>query len=94
MDVNGTRFHLLKGKADWLACREPGQTEGWDHADWFPKAEAVALKSQLSLFPRGQRDAPLKPADRRGAAADRYGNWYWISHDRKSVLWMPYQADG
>jgi phage tail-like protein len=28
----------------------------------------------------------LTPEDRRGAAADRYGSWYWISADRARVL--------
>lgn len=90
MDANGTRFQLLKGKADWLAGQEFGQPNGtflrlaWDDGDEF-----LTLNPLLSLFVRGTRDAPLDPAARRGAAADRFGNWFWIAHDRQRIYWQP-----
>jgi hypothetical protein len=47
------------------------------------------LSPLLPLFPRGQRDAPLDQNSRRGAAADRFGNWYWIGSDRRTLYWSP-----
>ncbi|MCA9969175.1 MAG: hypothetical protein KC425_03115 [Anaerolineales bacterium] len=89
MDVNGTRFHLFKGQADWRQLSEADQPTGWLHAAWDDASAAVTLSPLLSLFPRGRRDVPLDPAARRGAAVDRYGNWYWISHDRQRLFWQP-----
>jgi phage tail-like protein len=104
MDVNGTRFHLLQGKADWRRCRLAGQpqtvddwylslTEGqaadWLRVGWDEKTRALTLRPLLLLFPRGQRVMPLQPSARRGAAVDRYGNWYWISNDQQRIFWRP-----
>ncbi|MCI0398248.1 MAG: hypothetical protein L0332_20175 [Chloroflexi bacterium] len=89
MDVNGTRFHLLKGKQDWTGCREVGQAEGWRLAAWDDSTETAILSPLLSIFPRGRRDAPLDPSARRGAAVDRFGNWYWISQERQRIYWLP-----
>ncbi|MGH2457765.1 MAG: hypothetical protein ACRDIY_02730, partial [Chloroflexota bacterium] len=82
MDANGTRFQLLKGKADWLACQEVGQPVGaFARVAWDDSDEWLTLNPLLSLFVRGTRDAPLDPSARRGAAADRFGNWFWVAHD-------------
>jgi phage tail-like protein len=104
MDVNGTRFHLLSGQADWGTCRLAGQPADvrdwlpylkaeaaydWLHVGWDEPLQTLTLRPLLSLFPRGQRDAPLQPSARRGAAVDRYGNWYWISHDQQQLFWLP-----
>src|ERR1051325_5537847 len=95
MDANGTRYHLLLGKSDWGRCLDAsgkatlgfatGDNEsagfGWDTA-----------RSEITLFPRLfvfiGTPAEMKPqlADRRGAGRDRFGNWYWIAPDRRSVL--------
>lgn len=92
MDSNGTRFHLLLGEPDWRRCREEGQPDGWVHLGWNGKRESVTLRPLLPLFPRGRRDAALEPDARRGAAADRFGNWYWIAQDRRRIFWMPHHA--
>lgn len=88
MDVNGTRFQLIKGPADWAACSEenlPGEPShvAWDRDEW------LMLKPLLTLFPRSQREAALDPTTRRGAAVDQYGNWYWIASDRQRIFWLP-----
>lgn len=88
MDPNGTRFHLLMGEADWRRCREEEQADGWVHLAWNGERESLTLRPLLPLFPRGRRDAPLEPDARRGAAADRFGTWYWIGHDRRRIFWM------
>lgn len=89
MDVNGTRFHLFRGEADWRRCSEPGQAGGWADVAWDPRADALTLRPLLSIFPRGRRDAPLTAEARRGAAVDRFGNVYWISQDRRRIHWQP-----
>ncbi|MCB8983617.1 MAG: hypothetical protein H6659_07320 [Ardenticatenaceae bacterium] len=88
MDVNGTRFHLIQGQADWAECQEAGKA-AWENAYWSGETGSVMLSPLLSLFPRGARDVPLTPAVRRGAAADKFGNWYWISQDQQQIYWLP-----
>ena len=89
MDVNNTRFHLLRGEADWRRCAEPGPAGGWADVAWDSRAGALTLRPLLSIFPRGRRDAPLAAEGRRGAAVDRFLNIYWISQDRQRVYWQP-----
>ncbi len=88
MDVNGSRFHLIQGKMDWQQCQESGKA-AWEAIDWNEKSGSLMLTPLLSLFPRGKRDKPLTPSARRGAAADKFGNWYWISEDRQKIFWQP-----
>jgi len=89
MDVNGTRFHLFRGEADWRRCAEPGQAGGWADVAWDSRADALTLRPLLAIFPRGRRDVPLAAEARRGAAVDRFGNVYWISQDRRRIHWQP-----
>ncbi|HVG34273.1 MAG TPA: hypothetical protein VM911_14480 [Pyrinomonadaceae bacterium] len=91
MDVNGTRFHLIKGEADWLKqCHEEGQPAGrFAHLDFDTKSGAMMLKPQFVLFVSARGGAALDPEDRRGAAADSFNNWYWISNDRQKIFWRP-----
>jgi len=92
MDVNGTRFHLIQGKADWQQCQESG-LDAWEDAYWSETTGSTMLSPLLSLFPRGKRDVPLTPASRRGSAVDKFGNWYWISEDQRKIFWLP-SGDG
>lgn len=112
MDVNGTRFHLVKGCQDWQVCRVVGDQDISRAAfsncaeraqvhtfvaaeapltpvDWHERSASLTLRPLLVLFPRGKRDVPLTPEARRGADVDRFGNWYWISHDRQRLFWRP-----
>lgn len=97
MDANGIRFHLLLGRDDWASCTDqdgvplsllwsaspPGDPApvSWDCA-----------RSELTLTPRVFRfkasPKHVAPAieNRRGAARDRYGNWYWIDATRREIL--------
>ena len=89
MDVNGTRFHLFRGESDWRRCTEPGSADGWADLAWDDRTAALTLRPLLSIFPRGRRDHALLAEARRGAAADRFGNVYWISRDRQRIYWQP-----
>ena len=89
MDVNGTRFHLLRAEADWRRCTEPGHAGAWADLAWDERNSVLTLRPLLSIFPRGRRDHPLQAEMRRGAGVDRFGNAYWISQDRRRIYWQP-----
>ena len=99
MDVNGTRFHLLKGRADWLRCAEerrdasgtaaPAEAGDFRRVEFDEGERALRLRSRLVIFVSARGRTPLRPEQRRGAAADSFGNWYWISSDRRKVFWRP-----
>jgi phage tail-like protein len=90
VNVNGSRFQLLKGAADWLSCHETDAPEGpLTRVEWDDAGEWLTLKPLLSLFPQSNTARLLDPDDRRGAAVDQYGNWYWIAHDRQRIFWLP-----
>ena len=78
MDVNGTRFHQLLGRADWARC---APDSGMALSD-----EATLKPLLLRLPPPAGTRRGDPAADRRGAARDRYGNWYWVDGSRARVL--------
>ena len=79
MDANGTRFHLLLGKDDWATCT--GDNVGWDD-----KRNELTLAPRLFRFQVPAQHTDPAVENRRGAARDRYGNWYWIDATRTEVL--------
>ena len=81
MDVNGTRFHLLLRPEEWL-----GTTQR--QVAWDAETDAVTLAARQFVFPTRPTERRPTRRDRRGAARDRFGNWYWISDDRRSVLFQ------
>jgi phage tail-like protein len=99
VDVNGTRFHLVKGHADWrrwaeerrndtglLLATQPGVFKS---AEFDAGAGVMRLRTRLVVFVSARGGAPLRPGARRGAAADAFRNWYWISSDRSKIYWRP-----
>src|ERR1041384_3156460 len=91
MDANGTRFHLIFGRDDWAKCSavtKEGKELLIDTA-WKSAAQQHAIglrwneeRGEVTLDPRLFNFAPNGSApsveNRRGAARDRFGNWYWI----------------
>jgi phage tail-like protein len=49
----------------------------------------LRLTRETPLFRRAGRNDPLDLATRRGAGRDGYGNWFWISADRRGLCWLP-----
>src|ERR671936_40855 len=101
MDVNGTRFHLVFGRADWLGpgaagavsdartadgandVGDTGETGG--RVEWNEESAIVALRAKQFIFPPRRGELPPAIEQRRGAARDRYGNWYWIDESRTRI---------
>ena len=81
MDVNGTRFHLVLGKDDWLAAA--GAPDG---AEWNAQGGTMELERLPVVFPERRAETPPARADRRGAGRDRFGNWYWIGDDGLGIV--------
>lgn len=83
MDANQTRFHLLLDEADWSRCTElqpvPFRTQ------WDPKRHEVILEKKVFRFLASKLDTPPPIEQRRSAARDRFGNWYWISDSELEI---------
>lgn len=96
MNVNGSRFHLLLGKADWGACTRAGTKVAigtkWDKpldkdCPWFdPESGQLTLLPLTDPIPDTPGEPHFTPADHRDAAADRNGNLYVIADDRRTLL--------
>lgn len=80
MDVNGTGFHLLLGRADWEGCSY-GPAIRYDRG-----RDELTLTPQPFTFPPPARQLPLPPSARRGADRDQYGSWYQVAQDRARLL--------
>ncbi|HEX6661855.1 MAG TPA: phage tail protein [Sphingomicrobium sp.] len=98
MNVNGSRFHLLFGPADWKNClsnTEDGATLGefWTSEPEDPrvpfldaKSSELRLAEMLAEIPDTPGERRFSAADHRAAAADRNGSLYWIADDRERLL--------
>jgi phage tail-like protein len=93
MDANRTRFHLLLGRQDWARCRDADDRplgELWKREPtdvaYDEEREELTLQPLPFRFPAGATATVLELQARRGAARDRYGNWYWIDAVPTAVL--------
>lgn len=86
------------GALEWArSTDEPIATlaELWDRSaevaeltglGWSADRGELTLAPQLFQFPPSATDRAPSLDDRRGAARDRYGNWYWIGVDEREIL--------
>ena len=92
MDVNGTRFQLLLGEEDWAACSDgrvrirPASTAEVADLAWDSERSELTLRPLLFQFVTPPKDTPPSLSVRRGAARDRYGNWYWVDATARRIL--------
>lgn len=91
MDVNSTRFQLIATREEWLSLQDttPDGCAAGQCTYWDANSASVTLRPQLPIFARGRQTARLDVADRRGAASDRFGTWYWIGNDRQTLWRSP-----
>lgn len=101
LDANETRHHLLFGEADWKRCHSASSPEvpdsGWKPLaaysgtalEWYAEGQVVRLRALPFSFPTPTLDdLPNIEQQRRGAAADQFGNWYWIdSSSQRLRVW-------
>lgn len=96
MDANRTRFHLLLGQHDWARCMFGNATlaEAWGSSPppearpgvaWDDARQELTLRPRLFRFIAARADVMPERDSRRGAAADRFGNVYWIDEDRRRI---------
>lgn len=89
MDANGTRFHLLLGRDDWARCLTLDGERALDstgNVRWDAPRSELTLWQEAFRFPATPGNRPVTLDDRRGAAGDRFGNWYWIAPARDAIL--------
>ena len=84
LDVNGTKHHLLLGESDWRFAAESSP-----RLQWSPREQALRLKEQVFRFPRPPANQAPDLSQRRGAARDRFGNWYWVDETRQEIRFAP-----
>lgn len=53
---------------------------------WDAMRHELTLQPRLFRFTTARDDKPPATGNRRGAARDRYGNWYWIDESRARLL--------
>ncbi len=88
MDANGVRFHLVLGEGDWSMSRRPNGAPVFSGASpffWNSSDHSLTLAPRVAAFPTSRGNRPVSLDDRRGAAADQFGNWYSISPDHSSI---------
>ena len=98
LDANQTRHHLLLGEADWKHCHcaysQDTPESNWipltaysgSAVEWYADGQVVRLRALPFSFPApAQDDQPDFEHQRRGAAADQFGNWYWIDSSAQRV---------
>ncbi len=86
MNVNDSRFHLLLGQDDWNRClvrQDKGAVEPLPV--WDATLNELRLQSKPVLLAATPGESPLTLDARRSAAADRYGNIYWIDTDQTGI---------
>ncbi|MDA0166266.1 phage tail protein [Solirubrobacter ginsenosidimutans] len=79
MDANATPYDLRLSEADWdLEASGEG-------LEWDGEGSSVTLTREQFRFPRPGANRDLRPTDRRGAARDRYGHWFFIGPGRRDI---------
>ncbi|MGB5724760.1 MAG: hypothetical protein WBM39_10110, partial [Parasphingorhabdus sp.] len=109
MNVNGSSYHLYLGREDWVACRSDAEGgllplgEIWQNdvpveeqsapPEWNAADASLTIAPLLELLPPTENERRLGVDDRRGLAADRNGNIYFVSDDLQSILVQGAGAD-
>jgi phage tail-like protein len=74
----------FSNEQDWELLRDiwqrqsEGETNSGQQFKWNEDTSEISLQSRLFKFTASPKDVKPDLINRRGAARDRYGNWYWI----------------
>ena len=81
MDANGSRFHALVTRDDWLLRAQPDKRWAWrpDDARHPAALGQLVLKPLLFEFKASGAAALPEPGSRAGGAFDAYGNLYALN---------------
>lgn len=95
MDANQTRLQLLLGCADWARCQtptgapilpQPGANSAGFLFAWDSVRSELTLAPRINVFQGSPANRVPTGNQRRGAAADRFGNVYWIADSQTEIL--------
>jgi phage tail-like protein len=93
MDSNQTRLQLLLGRDDWSRCTAldgtpvlPATGDISSLFSWDSTRLELTLAPRLNVFQSSLGNRVPTMDQRRGAAADRFGNIYWISNSQTEIL--------
>jgi phage tail-like protein len=90
MDANQTRFHLILGLNDWAQCVDSTGSSIFSSAaeefSWSDARSELTLGVRINVFHPGSGNVAPSQAQRRGAAQDRFGNFYWIADSGTELL--------
>jgi phage tail-like protein len=87
MDANQTRFQLVFGQEDWFG---PGGAASPPQGglQWRASDSTVGLTQNVFVFPVAPGAVPLTVLQRRGAAQDQFGNYYWVGPNQDEILFL------
>jgi phage tail-like protein len=88
MDANQTRFQLVFGQADWFGTDAASSPPQLPELEWRASDSTVGLRQNVFVYPVASGSAALTVADRRGAAQDQFGNYYWVAPPQNEILFL------
>lgn len=77
-DVNDTRWRLFTSQRDWRDHLPGAPGSESVNVAWHAATRSLGLRQEQFQFPTPTGASLLAMRDRRGAAADRYANLYWL----------------
>ena len=90
MDANQTLYKLLLGHDNWAACTDdtgsPILNSAAEEFSWDAARFELTLGVRLNVFHSAPANVPPTIAQRRGAAEDRFSNFYWIDASTTELL--------
>lgn len=81
IDVNQAKYHILLDQ-NWRAVLKRNSA----NLEFDEAKKALHLEAKAFRFPRPPSDKVPQLPNRRGAARDTFGNWYWVDQDRQTIL--------
>ena len=90
MDANGSRYHALVTRDDWMLRAQPDAHWGWlpDDTAHVAALGQLVLRPLLFEFKASAAEALPEPGSRAGGAFDAYGNLYSLNAEGTAIrIW-------